>query len=731
MRKIVWFLTLLVGSLALGGQASAADGARKVYAHYMGCCPAGHGAIPYWFSQAAKQIARTNDLHAAVGGSYVNWPLMPFNPRLDFGMEANAVLEIRRAIRAGIDGFAFDAWAGGDNARKELDAFFAAAEKLGVDFGLTICFDPSCHTPPAEGMTMVDRYVETARYVLRHRDSPNLARFDGKPLFFGYYSTGIDYGNQKDPLDVRLAREKKAWDAFRAKLGTPVFLHGSVDSYAVGKGTDWAFVGSRAAEIYDAVGGFTGGDWSDADVLAQTVLSAGKVWSEPLIFQYSNKSGGIISEPGLNLLHRRWRQAIARGARLLQFVTWNDYAEETCLAPATGGGYTVGRVNRYYADWWKTGKPPAVEKDEIHVVYRRWAGDAPCFPFRTRTPVLPPSVLEVVTFLTAPGEVCVAGLSPYAAPAGMFVKQFPLTPGRVAAAVRREGRTVCQVEAPEPVAARRWREDFTLVAHGSTYADAWKDDFGDLPLERYAENADADGDGLPNWFEMVYGGTFPYLSKATGLAPGDDPDGDGLTNLQEYEGGTHPLLPDTPYRVGETWDFADVLARPFVFNPERDAHRRDVWFFAFNNQGRPRNLAWNGCYPSAPVTGGAAQWRNLYCTNWTTRMSFTTNRVELYNRHECSMLVSFQAPVSGVYAVEAEAVAGQGGGCLYPMVCKGAEELGRTTLKAGERTSFAFSAIRLKAGERLHFTGDSRDMWGLNPLAWEKIRLRLLERAMP
>jgi hypothetical protein len=51
----------------------------------------------------------------------------------------------------------------------------------------------------------------------------------------------------------------------------------------------------------------------------------------------------------------------------------------------------------------------------------------------------------------------------------------------------------------------------------------------------------ADGDPLPDWWELEY---FGNLSKA---ANGDDDTGgpDGLTNLQEYERGTNPAVADT------------------------------------------------------------------------------------------------------------------------------------------------------------------------------------------
>lgn len=56
-----------------------------------------------------------------------------------------------------------------------------------------------------------------------------------------------------------------------------------------------------------------------------------------------------------------------------------------------------------------------------------------------------------------------------------------------------------------------------------------------LDLEVPIEAPDRDGDGLPDWWEALYGGD---------LRPGDDPDGDGWTNLEEYRRGSNPLVND-------------------------------------------------------------------------------------------------------------------------------------------------------------------------------------------
>ena len=64
-------------------------------------------------------------------------------------------------------------------------------------------------------------------------------------------------------------------------------------------------------------------------------------------------------------------------------------------------------------------------------------------------------------------------------------------------------------------------------------------------VDREALSADSDGDGLPDYWESGYGLSTTDDSGDQGAS--GDPDGDGLTNAQEYDLGTHPLDPDTDH----------------------------------------------------------------------------------------------------------------------------------------------------------------------------------------
>lgn len=69
---------------------------------------------------------------------------------------------------------------------------------------------------------------------------------------------------------------------------------------------------------------------------------------------------------------------------------------------------------------------------------------------------------------------------------------------------------------------------------------------------------DADGDSLPDSYEMAFTCLDPAVPDSSG-----DTDSDGLAALQEHAGGTNPCEPDTDgdgYRDGQEWNVAGVAS---------------------------------------------------------------------------------------------------------------------------------------------------------------------------
>jgi hypothetical protein len=83
-----------------------------------------------------------------------------------------------------------------------------------------------------------------------------------------------------------------------------------------------------------------------------------------------------------------------------------------------------------------------------------------------------------------------------------------------------------------------------------------------------APNDDADGDGLPNWWEQLYG--FDVFDPTTTVA---DSDGDGLDNFVEYWLNSNPLNPSDPLHITRiaresndirvTWNYVPVPGSSF------------------------------------------------------------------------------------------------------------------------------------------------------------------------
>lgn len=542
--------------VALGGYALAAEPAaprpKTIFAHYMGCCPAGTGPQAHHKGEEAKTLRHDSADRATKRGGHVrNWDLLPPGRRLS--AEESADLDIRQALRIGIDGFAVDAWAGNHDARRTLDALFAAAEKHDHPFAITICIDPMCGGDIVTG---------TQELLEKHGDSPKLARRDGRPLVFGYQSwiPSLKHLQASRPgltpeETVRLRTSPEGWElmgrAFEdaeQRIGRPVFFHYCLSAFfhPLPRNAVEPDAIVRAAAVLarhvPAVGSF-GYLGPSSPQIAAAVRQAGAEWCSPVgFYQKENIPYEVYAGKGLDWMSQSWERARDTDGTLLQFSTWNDYGENSNIAPAYNTRYALYDLTGFFIDWWKRGEPPTPDRDKLFIISRKYPAGVKVFPFE-QGPFLE-GAIEVATILTAPAVVRLPGRdAEYEAPAGFFRRQFPVTPGPVAAELVRDGGTVLRLESPEPVTDRPFREDNSMVCISTECGRHWQADFPDAPEFLWSEYGDADGDGLPNWFEMYWFGRFGDPSTATSAEPEADPDGDGATNLEEWRAQTDPTDP--------------------------------------------------------------------------------------------------------------------------------------------------------------------------------------------
>jgi hypothetical protein len=554
-RLLVVILAVATSALIFAAASAEENNSTKppvrpktIFAHYMGCCPLATGPQAYIKGEEAKTLRHgSSDKAAQHGGHVRNWDLVPYGMKLT--AEESADLEIRRAMRIGIDGFAIDAWAGNQDARRSLDALLKVAAEKNYPFEVTICIDPMCGG---------DIVASVKELLEKHGKNPKLARRDGKPLIFGYQSwiPSLKYLQKVKPglsgeETSRLRSSPEGWEimgqAFKdaeKQIGQPIYWHYCMNSFF--HGIDKKLVppdgnlraASALAKHVQAVGSFA---WlgKDQAAIGNAIIAAGAEWSHPVgFYQKENIPYEVYAGKGLDWMCGGWEGKRQSGTTLMQFTTWNDYGENSNIAPAYNTRYTLYDLTGYFIQWWKTGKEPAADHDRVYLISRKYPPKVKVSPFQQGPYV--EGAIEVATILTAPAKVRLPGRdAEYDAPAGFFRKQFPVTPGLVAAELVRDGKTVLKIESPEPVTDRPFREDNSMVCWSSEEERLWKADFGDKPMFIWSEYGDIDQDGLPNWFEMYWFGKWGDMSTA-GCADPKALGAGGKTLLQHYLDQTDP-----------------------------------------------------------------------------------------------------------------------------------------------------------------------------------------------
>lgn len=592
-------------------RATPAELPKKVFAHYMGCYPAGTGVTGLHLNEhSADLLHERTDITTAIGGRFRNFPLVWQQPGLKSGgpltAKESADLEIRRAMRIGIEGFAVDAWAGGNDAIGAFETLIKVAGEKDYPFEVTICLDSAAP-------------VTTVQWLLKNYGKhPKLARRDGKPLIFDYNSSFKVLQTLDAEIDERIPQSDRAAAVNRMRttelgwhlmgqtyrkweelIGQPIFFSFDlcwfffqVPDVKPDMPTRSAAAIARHVPLLWSFGSY--GFGGNTEEIAEAVRAAGGEWGGVTAYHQKEGYGAaheVYMPQGTEWMTWNWNDLRRTGATCLQLVTWNDFTENTNIVPAYNTRYALYDLTGYQIEWWRTGKKPVTDHDRVYVTYPKYPADAKIWPFKGRGG---PRGIDVQTILTAPATIRLPGRNiefeanagfgwvsedfekkDDAAPAdpkkfraARGFRQFPATPGPVIVEVVRDGKVVLRLESPEPITDRPFRQDCGAVCWSTEEERHWKADFGDRPMFVYSEYGDADNDGLPNWFEMYWftkeRGFKPLesdnpdellegpkehaftrwadVSTQTAVKPDYDPDNDGKTNLEEYQNRTDPTV---------------------------------------------------------------------------------------------------------------------------------------------------------------------------------------------
>ncbi|HUN47091.1 MAG TPA: endo-1,3-alpha-glucanase family glycosylhydrolase [Stellaceae bacterium] len=404
-------------------EAAPSPGERRVFAHYMVCCPMA-------------------------------------------GLDADAgdyLPELRQAQAMGIDAFALNVggW------RKEpiypavTGRLFSAAQSLGTGFKLFFSVDG---LDVDEAVAMLSAYY----------DHPAHFRYGGKPLL-STYSGDAEWATA---LLAALARAK------RPVVFVPGFFPRHSGERFSQAGVRQLIAENPELDGFFYFGGAgTGEEIAERSRrIGAAWRGAGKLYMAPVTPYYRGTGGNyrLFETRGFEGMAQQWESAIEAGAQWVEIVTWNDWGESTYVAsfgPPDATSLWDGRwgpilshagylaASQYYIRWFKTGDQ-RVERDQLFWFYRLASrtqpgrripeGKAQAFPKGAGR--LEDRVFASA-FLTAPAVLHIeSGGRSYQFPleAGVHHVAADFDPGPQRFALERAGRRILAGEGAFPIAQDNW-----------------------------------------------------------------------------------------------------------------------------------------------------------------------------------------------------------------------------------------------------------------------------------
>lgn len=592
--------------------------------------------------------------------------------------------DLEKAEEQGIDGFGLCLSGNEPSYRHAVEWFRTLEAMLKENPSLNLRLIPMiCGNDLAERKQNPAKYQWMFRFVKEFRSSPAWMRRNGRPVLMGYKShvtwkaeEYVDPEYIKGPI--------KMHQEFFRELGleNAVFLFDGAE-YAPGQITPSKQPGTPAQlaevagivcnsfEAYGCWGGVIPDEIYQKNYppIAEAVRRKNRAWMMPILDIHSGIGQFYRSKPGVERLVETWNFAEKTGASIAQLVTWNDWNEATGFAPANSFNYALAGLNSKFIYRFKHGSFPETGRDEVFLFYRKYHPDA--------DPELYPratverdrdrwgetdDMLHIFVFAKAPGTVKISGTDKGSEtlPLQKGYNEFKLKTAvgkEISARIYRYGNLEHELISPERVTARPYREDLIPWGWSSRCRELYDRDFGKnfRPLSEYSERWN---DGIPDWFRLHWFGT---TERIAGSAPDDDPDGDGIPNLQEYQLGENPLKKNPVYPDGYRWNDLKRAFSPIEdqhqparerinLNPFPDAAGKLVHGFLYCSDG-----VFDGVYP------WMMKWVNRVQnvpTGWTFRSgkkhSYTLGPhggIAMQLAPETAGIYRFLPPVAGTYTI--------------------------------------------------------------------------------
>lgn len=321
--------------------------------------------------------------------------------------------EIKEARKLGIDGFALNAggWLEQPYYIEYAAQMFEAAARLDDGFKLMFSADMCCGNRAADVEDMLRRFANNSRYAhvyFRYQGKFVLTTFAGEkqgPAFWQQVRTDLATGQHPSTAPEAKALQQVSGAPSNAPMAiflVPAFFWGGElpGAEAVQKGFD-TWKGTIDGSFYWGIAGVPGSEGPrdqlpSSEAYASVVHAGKKLYMAPVALQFWGANANRYYEysGGAGMRHM-WMDAIEKThPEWVEIITWNDFIEGTYISPIddpnryahandlTSSGVPLGtrdyfhshaaagELMRFYIEWYKTGKRPAIAHDSVYWFYR-------------------------------------------------------------------------------------------------------------------------------------------------------------------------------------------------------------------------------------------------------------------------------------------------------------------------------------------------------------------------
>jgi hypothetical protein len=392
--------------------------------------------------------------HAAYGGLLRDRPIGRAKLAITDWAAEDFDTEIRQAKAAGLDGFSVDLLSVSGTHYDRTVKLLQAANR--VDPSFKIMLMPDMTSLHDDDQTVVRAKIAAlAAYPATFRLADGrvvLSPFKAEQFTVDWWTTWLASLKSTNGVSVAFVPCFLNW-----RTNMPLFAPISYGFSAWGERTPQA-----AASLSTAAG---------------QAHSLNKIWMAPVAVQDSRPNQGVYTEAAnTETLRATWGVATTTGADWVQIPTWNDYSENTSIAPSANHGWSFLDVSGYYMARWKLGQDLPVLRDGMYLTHR--AHSAATLPTFAETKLMTVRVgsaaardtVEVLAFFKAATTVSVkVGSATYTwnAPAGVSAQTWPLGVGSVSATAVRTGATVATVSSTKAVTTTPYVQDMEYFASSS------------------------------------------------------------------------------------------------------------------------------------------------------------------------------------------------------------------------------------------------------------------------